>query len=209
MDGTHTIERSVPRHLPRARRALHRAVRPARRPRRARCSSRTWCSRATTASDRAGVDEVAEWTLKCFYKHVPAAVPGHRLPLRRPVRRGRDRAPQRDERARAASVAALVLVRPRAAGAGAQGVGRQAGERRGRAARVLPPREDEQRRAHRHLRARDGAGGDRAAGAQRTRRGRLGVCTPCASGTRSRSARTASRATAARRRGAPCPSASA
>jgi fructose-bisphosphate aldolase class I len=28
------------------------------------------------ASDRAGHDEVAEWTLKCFYKHVPAAVPG-------------------------------------------------------------------------------------------------------------------------------------
>ena len=28
------------------------------------------------ASDRAGHDEVAKWTLKCFYKHVPAAVPG-------------------------------------------------------------------------------------------------------------------------------------
>src|SRR3954468_13413672 len=28
------------------------------------------------ASDRAGADEVADWTLKCFYKHVPAAVPG-------------------------------------------------------------------------------------------------------------------------------------
>ena len=28
------------------------------------------------ASDRAGVDEVAERTLECFYKHVPAAVPG-------------------------------------------------------------------------------------------------------------------------------------
>src|SRR4051812_8600883 len=28
------------------------------------------------ASNRAGVDEVAEWTLKTFYKHVPAAVPG-------------------------------------------------------------------------------------------------------------------------------------
>jgi fructose-bisphosphate aldolase, class I len=28
------------------------------------------------ATDRAGPDEVAEWTLKCFYKHVPAAVPG-------------------------------------------------------------------------------------------------------------------------------------
>jgi fructose-bisphosphate aldolase class I len=28
------------------------------------------------ASDRAGVQEVAEATLECFYKHVPAAVPG-------------------------------------------------------------------------------------------------------------------------------------
>jgi fructose-bisphosphate aldolase class I len=28
------------------------------------------------ASSRAGADEVAAWTLKCFYKHVPAAVPG-------------------------------------------------------------------------------------------------------------------------------------
>src|SRR5919199_78774 len=28
------------------------------------------------ASDRASVDEVADWTLKCFYRHVPAAVPG-------------------------------------------------------------------------------------------------------------------------------------
>jgi len=28
------------------------------------------------AANRAGPDEVAEWTLKCFYKHVPAAVPG-------------------------------------------------------------------------------------------------------------------------------------
>jgi len=29
-----------------------------------------------SASDRAGVEDVADWTLKCFYKHVPAAVPG-------------------------------------------------------------------------------------------------------------------------------------
>jgi fructose-bisphosphate aldolase class I len=27
-------------------------------------------------SSRAGIDEVADWTLRCFYKHVPAAVPG-------------------------------------------------------------------------------------------------------------------------------------
>jgi fructose-bisphosphate aldolase, class I len=29
-----------------------------------------------SASNRAGVEEVADWTLRCFYKHVPAAVPG-------------------------------------------------------------------------------------------------------------------------------------
>src|SRR5438477_4092376 len=28
------------------------------------------------APERAGTQEVAKWTLKCFYKHVPAAVPG-------------------------------------------------------------------------------------------------------------------------------------
>jgi fructose-bisphosphate aldolase class I len=28
------------------------------------------------ASDRAEPEEVAEWTMRCFYKHVPAAVPG-------------------------------------------------------------------------------------------------------------------------------------
>jgi fructose-bisphosphate aldolase, class I len=28
------------------------------------------------APNRAGVEEVAEWSLKCYYKHVPAAVPG-------------------------------------------------------------------------------------------------------------------------------------
>src|SRR5207244_1443199 len=81
----------------------------------------------------------------------------NRLPLRRPVGRGRDRAPERDERARAASLAALVLLRPRPAGAGAQSVGRQAGERGGRATRLLPPRQDEQRRPHGHVRTGDGA----------------------------------------------------
>jgi fructose-bisphosphate aldolase class I len=28
------------------------------------------------ASSRAGVEDVADWSLRCFYKHVPAAVPG-------------------------------------------------------------------------------------------------------------------------------------
>ena len=68
----------------------------------------------------------------CFSKHVPAAVPGIVF-----LSGG-----QSDEDATAhlnamnargpAPVAAVLLVRARAAGAGAQGVGRQAGERRGR-----------------------------------------------------------------------------
>jgi fructose-bisphosphate aldolase class I len=28
------------------------------------------------AAQRAGVDEVAEWTVRCLHRHVPAAVPG-------------------------------------------------------------------------------------------------------------------------------------
>ena len=55
---------------------------------------------------------------------------GDRLPLRRPDRRGRDRPPERDERDGPASVGAVVLVRARAAGAGAEGLGRRGRERR-------------------------------------------------------------------------------
>ena len=51
--------------------------------------------------------------------------PRHRLPLGRPVGRGGDRPSKRDERVRPASVGAELLVRPRAAGAGAEGVGRR------------------------------------------------------------------------------------
>ena len=116
---------------------LHRAPRPARRARRARCSSRTWCSPATARRSARGRRRGRRARRSsAFYRHVPAAVPGHRVPLRRPDRRGRDRAPERDERARPAPVAAVVLVRPRAAGARAEGVGGQGGERRGRAARA-------------------------------------------------------------------------
>ncbi len=81
----------------------------------------------------------------------------HRLPVRRAERRGRDRAPQRDERARPAPVAALVLLRARAAGAGAQGLARRGRQRAGRPARLLPPRGHELGRPHRRLHARAGA----------------------------------------------------
>src|SRR6185503_9076082 len=71
---------------------------------------------------------------------------GNRLPLRRPVRRGRHRPPVADEPAGPASLEAVVLVRPGAAGGLPQGVERQAGERGGRPARLLPPCQDERRR---------------------------------------------------------------
>ena len=108
------------------------------------------------ASDRAGIDEVADWTLKCFYKHVPAAVPGIVF-----LSGG-----QSDEDSTAhlnamnargpAPVEDLVLVRPRTAGSRAEGVAGQARPGRGGAACVLPPRQAEQRGADRHVRAGDG-----------------------------------------------------
>ena len=64
--------------------------------------------------------------------------PRHRLPLRWTDGRGLDRAPERDERARSASVGALLLVRAGAPGAGAQGVARRRGERCAPARRPTP-----------------------------------------------------------------------
>ena len=110
------------------------------------------------ASDRASQDEVADWTLQVLLQARTCGRARDRLPLRRPIGRGRDRAPERDQLARPAPMGTLVLLRTRAASARAEGVGRQPGERRGRPAGVLPPREAELRRARRDLHARDGAG---------------------------------------------------
>ena len=157
-DGTHTLEQSS-KATGRVLQALYTELHDQRVDYRGTLLKPNMVLSGYEASDRAGVDEVAEATLECFYKHVPAAVPGIVF-----LSGG-----QTDEDATAhlnamnargpASVAALVLVRPGAAGAGAQGVGRQARERRGRAAGLLPPREDERRRPDRHVRARDGARG--------------------------------------------------
>ena len=92
-----------------------------------------------------------------------------RLPLGRPERRGRDGAAERHERARPAPVGALVLVRPGAPGAGAQGLGRRDGERGSRPARLLPPGEDEQRRPLGPLRPGHGDGSS-SIGSQRVQR---------------------------------------
>ena len=91
------------------------------------------------SSQHSGPDVVAEQTLRCLYRHVPAAVPGDRVPVGRSIRRGRNDPPERDEREGPAPVAALVLVRARAAGAGAQGMARSGRERR-RAQRALDHR---------------------------------------------------------------------
>ena len=68
--------------------------------------------------------------------------PGNRLPLRRAVRGAGDGEPERDQPARR-PVAALVLLRTRAAAVRAPGVGRRRGEQGGRAGRVRPSRADE------------------------------------------------------------------
>ena len=84
---------------------------------------------------------------------------GRRVPLGRHVRRGRDRAPERDEPARPTSVGALVLVRARSPGACAESLGRSGGERRGRPEGVLPPRQVQRRGPIRLLRTRMGDAG--------------------------------------------------
>ncbi len=64
---------------------------------------------------------------------------GHRLPLRRPVGRAGDRESVAHQSDRRSAVEGHLLLRPRAAGRGAQGLGRQVRERRGRPARLHPP----------------------------------------------------------------------
>ena len=80
-----------------------------------------------------------------------------RLPLRGPVRPAGEREPERNQYSRPAAVGALVLVRPRAPGARAGGVGRPGGERRGWAVVPRAARAEQQRRGLRPLLGRDGA----------------------------------------------------
>ncbi len=74
-DGTHTIERSY--HVTcRALDALYTELFDQRVDLFGTLLKPNMVLSGYGASNRAGADEVAEWTLKCFYKHVPAAVPG-------------------------------------------------------------------------------------------------------------------------------------
>ena len=111
------------------------------------------------ASARAGVDEVAAATLHTLSKHVPAAVPG--IVFLSGGQSDEDATAHLNAmNARGPHPWQLSFSYGRALQAPAlKAWGGKDGERRGRPARVLPPREDELGRAHRRVRARDGAGG--------------------------------------------------
>jgi fructose-bisphosphate aldolase class I len=75
MDGTHTIERAY--HVTsRVLNAVYTELFDQRVDVEGTLLKPNMVLSGYEAADRAGVDDVAEWTLRCFYKHVPAAVPG-------------------------------------------------------------------------------------------------------------------------------------
>jgi len=74
-DGTHTIERSY--HVTsRVLRAVYTELFDQRVEPAGTLLKPNMVLSGYEASDRAGPEQVAEWTLKCLYEHVPAAVPG-------------------------------------------------------------------------------------------------------------------------------------
>ena len=74
-DGTHTIEQSA-KATGRVLQALYVELHDQRLEYRGTLLKANMVLSGYGASDRAPVDEVAEATLECLYKHVPAAVPG-------------------------------------------------------------------------------------------------------------------------------------
>src|SRR6188508_772196 len=74
-DGTHTIDQSA-KATGRVLQAVYTELHDQRVEFRGTLLKPNMVLSGYDASDRAGVDEVADTTLECFYKHVPAAVPG-------------------------------------------------------------------------------------------------------------------------------------
>jgi fructose-bisphosphate aldolase class I len=75
MDGTHTIAQSL-KTTGRVLQALYVELHDQRVELRGTLLKTNMVLSGYEASDRAGVEEVAERTLECLYRHVPAAVPG-------------------------------------------------------------------------------------------------------------------------------------
>ena len=74
-EGTHTIDESS-RATGRVLQAVYTELHDQRVELRATLLKPNMVLSGYDASDRAGIDEVADATLECFYRHVPAAVPG-------------------------------------------------------------------------------------------------------------------------------------
>ena len=74
-DGTHTLEESS-KATGRVLQAVYTELHDQRLDYRGTLLKPNMVLSGYDATDRAGVQEVAEATLECFYKHVPAAVPG-------------------------------------------------------------------------------------------------------------------------------------
>jgi fructose-bisphosphate aldolase, class I len=75
MDGTHTIERAY-HFTSRVLSAVYTELFDQRIDVEGTLLKPNMVLSGYDASDRAEPEEVAEWTMRCFYKHVPAAVPG-------------------------------------------------------------------------------------------------------------------------------------
>ena len=91
MDGDHDIDRCVEVTTAVLKAQFEELYASASRSK-ASCSSRTWRSPARRTRKRAGVDEVAEKTVRMLQQLRAGRGAGHRVPVGRPVRRGGDRA---------------------------------------------------------------------------------------------------------------------
>ena len=96
---------------------------------------------AKDAAQRAGPEEVAEATIRCFRRCVPAGGARRRLPVRRSERRRGHAQPGRHKSARRhCAVAAQLLLRAGASDHASPDVGRRPGQRPTGAGSVPPPR---------------------------------------------------------------------
>ena len=125
MDGDHDIDRCYSVERMGAEGDLRGALLQPHRARRHGAQAQHGDRRARSPRSKASVEEVAEKTVRLLKACVPARGAGHRVPVRRPVRRGGDRPPRRHEQARPPPLEAHLLVWPRPAGRPAEGLGRQ------------------------------------------------------------------------------------
>ena len=110
------------------------------------------------AASRANPQQVAEATVRTLKRYVPGAVPGIAF-----LSGGQSSAEATEHLSLMNKLGSLpweltLLVRPRVAGRGAEGVGRQAGDVRCRPEGVLPPREVQRPGAQRQLQLEAGTG---------------------------------------------------